>query len=114
MPVPFDSPGPSRPVAISVSLQRRETAMSDSKSTLILHCGAREVTREELDRIEPPAETQTWKPIKHAVVLDKVGAALNDAGFHPRAVRMGVSRGDHRLFATIETSTQLNCNSVTL
>ena len=41
--------------------------MSDSKSTLILHCGAREVTREELDRIEPPAETQTWKPIKHAV-----------------------------------------------
>jgi hypothetical protein len=31
-----------------------------STTTLVTHCGAREVSREELNQIEAPPPTQTW------------------------------------------------------
>lgn len=40
------------------------------QATLIVHRGATRVTREDLAMIEPPAATATWKPIKHADVVD--------------------------------------------
>lgn len=82
-------------------------------STLITH-GARTVTREVLDKVEPPSATETWKPIKHAVVLDTVGQTMHRAGFHIRDVKICLARGNHRLFATIDTATNLNSGSVTL
>jgi hypothetical protein len=53
-------------------------------------------------------------PIRHATVLDTVGDAMERAGFPIRSMRMGLSRGDHRLFATIDTATNLNGGTVTL
>lgn len=85
-----------------------------SQSKLVLHCGAREVTREQLDAIEPPPATATWRPIKHSTVIDTVSRSMRDAGFEIRGVKLGVTRGDHRLFATIDTATSLNGGSVTL
>ncbi len=40
------------------------------QATLIVHRGATRVTREALAIIEPPEATDTWKPIKHADVVD--------------------------------------------
>ncbi len=39
-------------------------------ATLIVHRGATRVTREALAQYEPPEATNTWKPIKHATVVD--------------------------------------------
>src|SRR5262245_52061859 len=98
----------------SLLLERSTPMAETARSTLIAHCGARVVTRAELDRIEPPSATASWRPIKHAAVLDTVGEAMLRAGFRIVAVKTAVTRGDHRLFATIDTATDLNAGAVTL
>ena len=40
------------------------------QAKLMVHRGATRVTREELAHYEPPEATATWKPIKHAYVVD--------------------------------------------
>jgi hypothetical protein len=40
------------------------------QAKLMVHRGATRVTREELAHYEPPEATATWKPIKHAHVVD--------------------------------------------
>ena len=77
-------------------------------STLIAHCGAREVTRAELDCVEAPPATDTWFPVKHATVIDTVGNALTAAGFQIRGTKFALSRGDARLFSTVDLATPLS------
>lgn len=76
-------------------------------STLITHCGAREVTREALDKVEAPPATETWFPVKHATVIDTVSQALTAAGFQIRAAKYALSRSDARLFSTVDLATSL-------
>lgn len=80
--------------------------MSD-KATLILHCGGREVTREQLDKVEAPPATASWHPVKHAVVIDTVSKALGDSGFVIRKARYGLARDDHRFFGTLDLASEL-------
>lgn len=77
--------------------------------TLITHCGARVVTREELERIEAPAATATWFPAKHAVVIDTVSQSLAAAGFTIERSQFALSRGDARLFATMDLAAAVGC-----
>jgi hypothetical protein len=87
-----------------------------SKSALLLHCGAREVSRAQLDEISqntPPA-TRTFVPVSHSTALDTVIQTMAESGFHARSVRIGVARGDHRLFATVQTGSDLDGNQTTL
>src|SRR4051812_23500158 len=57
----------------------KENDMSDSR--LMLHCGAREVNREQLDAVPcPPAEGR-WRPVPHGTVLTYATEALADAGY---------------------------------
>ena len=87
-----------------------------STSTLVLHCGARNVTRDQLDAISektPPA-TASWVPIPHSTVIDTVTKTMTESGFVPRSLEIGVSRGDHRLFATIDTVSRLGGDEITL
>ncbi len=81
--------------------------------SLITHCGARQVAREELDRIETPPPTDTWFPISHGSVCHTVERTLNAAGFRIRDARYALSRHDQRLFATLDLSTPLH-DGVTL
>lgn len=78
-----------------------------SESQLVLHCGARNVTREELDKVEAPPATSTWFPVKHSAVIDTVGQSLHDAGFTITKTQFGLSRTDNRLFAVIDLSSPL-------
>ena len=78
-----------------------------SQSQLVLHCGAREIGRDELDRIEPPPPTATWFPIKHSVVLDTVLGTVEGAGFHVAKQSLGVARQGHRFFGTLDLDSQL-------
>jgi hypothetical protein len=78
-----------------------------AESKLVLHCGAREVGREELDRVPTPAPTQTWFPVPHGQVVDAVGGALEAAGFSVTRARYGLSRHDARMFATLDVASTL-------
>src|SRR5262249_61955276 len=78
-----------------------------ARSDLVTHCGARVVTREEVDGVEAPAATDTWFPVKHAAVIDAVSRTLTGAGFAVRAVKYALSRGDARMFSTMDLDAPL-------
>ncbi len=73
--------------------------MSDAK--LMLHCGAREVTRAQLDAVPCPAAEGKWKPVPHGTVLDYAERALIDAGYQIDNMQLGLTRNDARFFATL-------------
>jgi hypothetical protein len=78
-----------------------------TESRLTLHCGAREVTREELDAVPTPAATATWFPVAHGTCVTTVQRALTESGFEVRKTRFGLSRGDARMFATVDLGSPL-------
>ena len=51
------------------------------QATLMNHRGAVELDRNGLQTIEAPPPTDTWFPLKHSVVLDRVCETLDGAGF---------------------------------
>jgi hypothetical protein len=84
-----------------------------ARSTLLAHCGARIVSREELDRIDAPPPTETWFPVRHSEVIDTVVRSLAGSNLVVRAAQFALSRGDARMFASMDLSTSL-ADGVTL
>ena len=85
-----------------------------STTTLVTHCGAREVSREELDQIEAPPPTQTWYPVRHTTVVESVTDLLRSGGFEIQKATYAVSRqGGARMFCTLDLATSL-CPGVSL
>jgi hypothetical protein len=78
--------------------------MSDQ---LILHCGARETTRDALQQIEAPEATATWFPVKHAVVLDTVEVTLAGANFTVSRSWLSVSHDSRRFFGVLDLESQI-------
>jgi hypothetical protein len=74
---------------------------------LMLHCGARQVTRTELDAVEAPAATSTWFPIAHRTVIDAVTGTLTNSGFVVNRSQFGLARNDARMFATLDLTSEL-------
>src|SRR2546423_1194576 len=58
-------------------------------ATLVLHCGATRVGREELQCFKAPPPTGTWFPVSHAKVLDttveRLAALLRTPPLRPTA-----------------------------
>lgn len=78
-----------------------------TKATLITHCGARTVSRDELAAVPPPPATRTWFPIGHLAVLTTVEETLRAAGFRPTRESLALSREGARFFATIDLDSLL-------
>src|SRR5437868_5604471 len=76
-----------------------------AEANLVLHCGAREVTRVELDAVPCPQPEGAWRPVPHGVVLNHALKALLDAGYEVEKMQLGVSRGDARFFGTLTLRT---------
>src|SRR5947209_3472111 len=76
-------------------------------TTLITHCGASVVTREQLDSIETPPATETWFPLSHGYVLDTVKDSLRSAGFEVRNTQLAVTRHGSRFFGTLDLTAPL-------
>ena len=66
--------------------------------TLVTHCGARDVSRNELIGMDAPPCTDTWHPIEHNDVLRTVETTLERAGFGFKTTSLAVSHGDKRFF----------------
>lgn len=74
---------------------------------LVLHCGARQVSRTELDAIEAPPATSTWFPIAHRTVIDAVTGTLTNSGFAVKREQFALARNDARMFATLDLASEL-------
>jgi hypothetical protein len=78
------------------------------QGNLVLHRGAREVDVEELDRVPCPPATETWFPVKHSVVLDRVSETLTGAGFGIESMQLSLARDNARFFGTLTLKNRLN------
>jgi hypothetical protein len=76
-------------------------------SNLVLHCGGREVTRDELAMLRCPPPTKTWAPVGHVRVLETALATLGEAGYSIEKMRLGVAGDDGRFFGTLDLTTPL-------
>ena len=74
---------------------------------LILHCGARQVERPELDLIEAPPPTDTWFPLAHRTVLDRVLTTLDSAGFTVKKQGFGLSKDNQRFFGVLDLQNEI-------
>ena len=83
-----------------------------ASSNLILHRGAREVSREELALVPMPAQTKTWAPVGHQRVLDTALATIQEAGFQLERMRLGLSADGGRFFGTLDLATQLSPDGI--
>lgn len=70
-------------------------------ANLVLHCGAREVTRAELDAVPCPPPDGRWRPVPHGAVLTTAISALDSAGYQIRKMQLGLSRNDLRFWGTL-------------
>lgn len=69
---------------------------------LILHCGAREVKREELDITVLPPRTKTWTPVDHGALLKSVEEALFNVNLKIMGEAHGLTPDGMRYFGLLE------------
>ena len=70
-------------------------------ATLFVHRGAQYVTRDTLATLEAPPATATWKPIKHAVLVDAIHAEVARRGIGVTFENYAVQRKTHMLFGVM-------------
>jgi hypothetical protein len=78
-----------------------------SESTLMLHCGGRLVTEDELGTFKVPESTRSWVPVAHTKVLANVKEALVGAGYEIAKQSLGVAKDGARFFGTLDLTTKL-------
>jgi hypothetical protein len=69
---------------------------------LILHRGARPVSRDELLAVHTPARTRSWVPIAHSRLLEGVQAALERSALAVVNERHGLTKDGSRYFGLLE------------
>ena len=70
-------------------------------STLIAHRGATLVSRGELARYEPPEATKSWRPVKHALIVDVMHEELDRRHIQVATEEYAVQREGNYLFAAL-------------
>ncbi|MDP3779317.1 MAG: hypothetical protein Q8R30_04720 [bacterium] len=71
------------------------------QATLMVHRGAKLVSREELNTIEPPPATDTWKPVKHAHVIDMIHQEMELREIEVVKEEYAIQRDGNYLFAAM-------------
>jgi hypothetical protein len=75
-----------------------------SKLNLVLHCGGKAVSREQLAAVPTPEPTETWMPIAHDLLLNRVGATLQRSGLTVIAEAHGLARDGARYFGLLQVA----------
>jgi hypothetical protein len=70
--------------------------------TLITHCGARRISREELADLPVPEETRTFKPISHSDLIEKIMETLWYRRMNIVRDEYAVSQDGMKLFGLLE------------
>jgi hypothetical protein len=69
---------------------------------LCLHCGSRQVERDQIERCPTPPRTETWVPIPHHNLLTQVESTLTGAGLTITNQAHALSPDRMRYFALLE------------
>ena len=72
------------------------------KANLMLHCGARAASREQVAAVATPPRTPTWVPIPHARLLEGVQGSLGRAGLSVVSEAHGLARDGSRYFGLMQ------------
>lgn len=70
-------------------------------ATLVVHRGAQVVSRDALQAIEPPQATATWKPVKHAQVVEMIHHELQCREIAVVREEYAIQRDGQCLFAAM-------------
>ena len=76
-------------------------------TSLILHRGAKEVTRQELALAPCPPPEGKWRPIPHSQVLQYAETALVQAGYEIQRMNLALSADRARFFGTMTLATPI-------
>lgn len=76
------------------------------KSNLILHCGARSISRDELNAIQAPAPTDTWCPVPYGRLVSEVERSLAASNMRVVSEAYGTTEGHKRMFGLLQVA---NC-----
>lgn len=76
-------------------------------SSLVLHKGAAEVSRNHLATFAAPPPEGRWHPVSHTKVLTTVCDTLETSGYRIRREQLAVARDGHRFFGTLDLDSTL-------
>lgn len=75
-------------------------------SNLVLHCGARSISRDELNTIQAPAPTATWCPVPYNRLVSEVERSLAASKMRIVNEAYGVTDKNARMFGLLQVA---NC-----
>jgi len=78
--------------------------MSDKKLNLILHCGGQEVSRDDVTNAITPPATDTWHPITHESLIEKVVKGMEQSGLIVKQSVHGLWKEGLRYFGLMEVT----------
>ncbi len=79
--------------------------MNDTSSTLVAHCGARKVTREELMTIPVPEGTRTHQPLSHFEIVEVLEETLSFRYLKVKRDEYAVSADGMKMFGVMDLNT---------
>src|SRR5947209_6393416 len=81
---------------------RHHTQEENMRANLMLHCGAKAASREQVAAVPTPARTPTWVPIAHGRLLAGVQECLARAGLSVVSEAHGLARDGSRYFGLMQ------------
>lgn len=80
--------------------------MNDVQSTLVAHCGARKIAREELIQLPVPEATKTHQPLGHYEVVESLEEALSYRHLSVVRDEYAVSADGMRMFGVMDLNAE--------
>jgi len=78
------------------------------QTDLILHCGAAKVERPEVEIVPTPESTDTWTPIPHMALIERVEDTLRGNGLEIVNQTHSLTRGGDRYFGLMQIANGQN------
>ena len=73
-----------------------------NKTDLVLHCGASKVERADVEIVPTPDATDTWTPIPHTALIERVEDTLKSDGLSIVNQTHSLTRGGNRYFGLMQ------------
>ncbi len=88
--------------------------MNDVGSTLVAHCGARKVTRNDLMGIPVPEGTKTHRPLSHYEIVEVLEEALSFRHLSVTKDEYAVSADGMKMFGIMDLSTGFDAGNFSI
>lgn len=83
-------------------------------ANLLMHCGGKHITRDELANATTPPRTRSWVPVAHQRLLELVDRTITGQGFHVTNQAHGLWGEGARYFGLLELSNGANADDYSL